>query len=587
MSTSAIFTGLGFVLVSAQPVDASTILVTFNYTPLPGVGVYGLLSNHGDVRTVTVGAGPQPHQVYLYTNAPLTQDFWTLNYSGQQTGAPPVTIVPGAAYFWCGFGVAPTGTASPPFSGDNQDAAEFIRDHIPSSMKGNVWACLIAGLAASEQVAWDNAPLVDRQMFLSTASGVWLDRRAAGLGFERPAGVGMGDESFRGYAITVSSGQQTIIAFLEALRVFYGRAAVQASATSGDETYVLVDGDTLTFTLDGVQTVSVPFFTADFQTIGAAKAVEVASVLNREFSLRGVSALALVETNPTTSISRVVLYTGTLGARGSLQVASGAAQAALGLPTTLQRLLGQAGASYVLSRGKGAVEVFFPATTQVVARDTTTAAYLSDDYALFYSDGIYGVGLYGGGTPGAGVGPYLFEGVNKGLALTEVATVTATDPLLAGSQYRVVQVGSTTDFPDTEGWVVFGYGYEYQTGPVHYLGLAGPTAILLDVGFTFMATIPVGASVNMLVDDLPPVVSFGEPGDFWLTDSPAGRVAAMAAIDSIAAAGYEVTKTITYPGDVGLGNAGHPTHGTEAISDIVQSFAGSDVDGEVAAARSN
>lgn len=587
MSTTAIFTGPSFVVVSAQAVDASTLLVTFNYPPIIGTGIYSLVSNHGDVRTVTQGNGPGTDTAYLYTSAPLTQDFWTLTYSGQQTGAPPVNVVPGTAYFWCGVGVAPTGAASPPFSGDNQDAAEFIRDHIPSSMKGTVWACLIAGLAASEQVAWDNAPLVDRQMFLSTASGVWLDRRAAGLGFERPEGVGMGDDSFRDYAIALSSGQQTIIAFLEALRVFYGRAAVQASATAGDEAYALADGEVLTFTLDGVQTVSVTFLVADFQTIGTAKAAEVASVLNREFSLRGLRALALVDTNPATNLSRVTLFTGTAGARGSLQVAPGSAQAALGLPITLQRLLGQAGAAYVLSRGKSAVEVFFPATTQVVARDITSAGYLSEDYSPPYSVGVYGVGLYGDTVPRSGVGPYLYEGVGKGLALTGVVTQTATSALAKGNQYRVVQVGSTAGFPDSHGWVVFGYGYEYQTGPVHYLGVAGPTAILLDVGFTFTSTIPVGASVNMLVDDQPPVPTFGESGDFLLTDSPAGRVAAMAAIDSIAAAGYEVTKTVTYPGDVGLGNAGHPTHGVPDISDIVQSFAGSNVDAEVAAARSN
>jgi len=569
MSTTAIFTGLGFVVVSAQAVDASTILVTFNYPPTIGTGIYSLVSNHGDVRTVTQGAGPGTHDAYLYTNAPLTQDFWTLTYSGQTTGAPPVTVTPGTAYFWCGFGVAPTGAATPPFSGDSQDAAEFIRDHIPSSMKGTVWACLIAGLAASEQVAWDNAPLVDRQMFLATASGTWLDRRAAGLGFERPLDVGMGDDSFRDYAITVSSSQQTIIAFLEALRVFYGRVAVQASAVSADEPYALVDGDTLTFTLDGVQTVSVPFLVADFADIGAAKANEVCSVLNREFSLRGVSALAQFDLNPTTNVARVTLFTGTLGARGSLVVASGAAQTALGLPTALQRLLGQAGASYVLSRGKGAVEVFFPATTQVVARDLTSAAYLTIDNVT------------------AGVGPYLFEGVARGLSITEVATVTTTDVLEAGNQYRLVQVADTTDFPDEQGWVVFGYGYDYQTDAVPYIGIAGPTAILIDMSYTFLADIPVGSYVNLLVDDQPPSFAPGAEGHFWLTDSPAGRVAAMAAIDSIAAAGYEVTKTVTYPGDVGLGNAGHPTHGVPDISDIVQSFAGSDVDGEVATAREN
>jgi hypothetical protein len=194
--------------------------------------------------------------------------------------------------------------------------------------------------------------------------------------------------------------------------------------------------------------------------------------------------------------------------------------------------------------------------------------------------------VYGVGGPPAGIGPYLFEGVDKGLAITEVATVTTASVLGAGNQYRLVEVGSTAGFTDAECWLVFGYGYEYQTGPVRCLGVAGPTTLLLDVAFTFPAAIPVGASVNLLLSAAPPTFAVGDIGNFYLTDSPAGRVAAMAAIDSIAAAGYAVTKTVTYPGDVGLGNEGRPTHGTPAISDIVQCFAGSDVDGEVATARS-
>lgn len=218
MSISVVFAAPSFTLTSAQTVDASTIVATFDYHPNIGSGVYSLVSNHGAVRTVLQGAGPTPYQLYLYTNAPLTQDFWTLTYSGQTTGSPPVAIVPGTAYFWSGVGLAPVGIAAPPFSGANGSAYDFLRDNIPSSMKGNAWACFIAGLAVGEQVAWDNAPLVDRQMFLATASGVWLDRRAAGMGMERPVDVGMLDDDFRDYTVSLSSGQQTLIAFLEALR---------------------------------------------------------------------------------------------------------------------------------------------------------------------------------------------------------------------------------------------------------------------------------------------------------------------------------------------------------------------------------
>lgn len=465
-----------------------------------------------------------------------------------------------------GLGV-PVGPAAAPFSGASPSASIFLRDEIPDSMKGDVWSCLIAGLAVGEQFAWDNAPLVANQMFLATASSIWLNRRAAGLGLERPVGVGMLDEAFRQYSIQSSSRQLTIPAFLEMLRVFYGQEAVQANLVSADQTYILVNGQTLVITFDNLTTVTVTFHTADFVTIGAATAVEVAAVLNREFLSRGINALALVGLTPTTRVNHVVLLTGTLGARGSVLVASGAAQVALGLATTLSRLLGQSRASYVLTRGKGLVEVLLPATSVVVARNDTSAAYVTINNV----------------TPG--VGPYLYEEVDKGLAITAAASTTAGIPLVGGNQYRLVEVASSTLFPDVEGWVVFGYGNDFQAGPVVYLGKAGPAHILVDPTFTFPETIPLGSYVNLLVNEKPPVPVAGEIGDFILTDSPAGRVAAAEAIDSISAAGYTVTKTIVYPGDVGVGNAGHPTHGTQALSDIVQCFAGSGVDAEVAAAR--
>lgn len=566
MATQEQFTGLGFVLTSALAVDVSTVAATFNYSPVIGSGTYSLLSSHGDVRTVVQGAGGNAHQVYLHTNLPLTQDLWTLTYLGVQESPSLVVVTPGAFPFWVGFGVAPVGIATPPFSGEDLTAEQFLRREIPPSMKGNVWSCLIAGLAVGEQVAWDNAPSVERQMFLATAAGQWLDRRAAGLGLERPSGVGMPDDAFRDYSIQVSSRQLTIPAILEALKVFYGTEAVQASAQSNAESFVLVDGQSLTITFDNVQIITVTFRVADFANISLALAQEVAGVLNREFLMQGVNAEALVVPDPSTGLAVVRIHTGTLGARGSVQVAPGAAQAALGLPTTLARLPDQPRAAYVLTRGKGHVEVIFPATTSVVARTDVDAAYLS------------------GGSP-SGIGPYLFEGVSKGLAITEIVTTLTSAPLLAGQEYRLLTVANASSFPDVEGWVVFGYGYDYQSGPVHYLGRAGPTAILIDPDFVFTQNVPVGANVNLLASNRPPTSTPDQIGDFWLTDSPAGRVAAEATIDTIAAAGYEVDLHVSYPGDVGLGYAGHPTHGVQALSDIVQCFAGADVDAEVEAAR--
>ena len=472
------------------------------------------------------------------------------------------------------------------------EAALFLRNVLPNSMRGRVWDCLIAGLAVGEQSAWDNAPLVRDQLFLSTASGGWLDRRMAGVGLERPRGVGMTDTLARQYAIQVVNRQETTPAVMECLETFYGADAVHAHLIpSLDQPYALVDGISLTVTVDNLDTAVVAFSAADFFNIGTATAQEVAAVMNREFAMRGINAYALVSVNPNTAASRFVVYSGTYGGRSALQVASGTAATLLGLSTSLVRLLSQPRASYTLSRGPESVEVFLPSTTLAVARDDLTAAYLSADYGVDPS-AYYGYGTYGGSyvygglpaTPSVGVGPYLYEGVGKGLGITSTAT-TVTSAILGGHSYRVVPVASAASFPDATGWVVFGYGHGYQVGPVPYLGKSGTSSLVLDPSFIFASDVPAGATVNLLSSNKAPQPSSSDTGDFWLTDSPSGRVAAGAAVESISAAGYQVTQTVTYPGDIGLGNAGKPTHGADAITDIVACFAGSDVDAETAAAR--
>ena len=169
--------------------------------------------------------------------------------------------------------------------------------------------------------------------------------------------------------------------------------------------------------------------------------------------------------------------------------------------------------------------------------------------------------------------------------MTNINTTTLVNDLLPQHQYRLVSVTSTTSFPDNEGWVVFGYGYDYQTKPVRYLGKTGNNTILIDPEFTFINKIPVGSIVNMLLDNNSFNPKNNQLGSFILTDTPAGRVAAESAIDSIFAAGYTINHTVTYPGDIGLGWGGRPKKGVNNISDIVQCFCGNDVDKERAEAR--
>ena len=133
---------------------------------------------------------------------------------------------------------------------------------------------------------------------------------------------------------------------------------------------------------------------------------------------------------------------------------------------------------------------------------------------------------------------------------------------------------------------MFAFGYKNQVAPVKYFGRLSSTRLSLDYSFKFPVTVPSGSNVTLLSQKGPWVPENPQDvGSFYITASPAGRVAAEAAIDASVAAGVVVKTTITYPGDRGLGGEGLPASGTNKLSDKVVVWGGDNVDAEVAAAR--
>jgi hypothetical protein len=70
-------------------------------------------------------------------------------------------------------------------------------------------------------------------------------------------------------------------------------------------------------------------------------------------------------------------------------------------------------------------------------------------------------------------------------------------------------------------------------------------------------------------------------GGFYLTASPAGRVAAEKTIRDIAASGIDVQVEIVYPSDRGFGAEGYPAENAPKLSDKVVVYAGDDIDSEI------
>jgi hypothetical protein len=186
------------------------------------------------------------------------------------------------------------------------------------------------------------------------------------------------------------------------------------------------------------------------------------------------------------------------------------------------------------------------------------------------------------------IGPYIYD-PNEGLAVTG-GDSTTTIALAKGQHYDFVEVVNGTPFPSS-GWIALGFGTANQTLPIKlldkYTAVSGNTRLVIDYSFTMPADYPLGSEVTLLAGPSPfvPLTLDQQAGSFYLTASPAGRVAAEALVLQALAAGILENLVVVYPGDAGLGGAGLPTRGALKLSDIVEVFAGDSVSAEVLAAQ--
>ena len=121
-----------------------------------------------------------------------------------------------------------------------------------------------------------------------------------------------------------------------------------ATITSGNaETYVLVDGQTLTVAVDGGGAATATFETADFSNIALATAAEVAAVITTDIA--GATAADVS--------GSVVITSDTTGASSNLTVTGGTANALLGFDTAQVD-----GATFLVEIGSGVYTLEFTAT---------------------------------------------------------------------------------------------------------------------------------------------------------------------------------------------------------------------------------
>lgn len=203
----------------------------------------------------------------------------------------------------------------------------LLKNFNPAFRSKRVWKAIVAALATGDQTNIDNAEKANLQLYKSTASGFYLDRKCGDDGVNRPANIGLPDDLFRTLGIKLTNAKVTQESILEILEIFYGTDAVRAHAISSfPEPFALNHGDELKMLIDEKDSYNMTFSQSSFRQINSATAIEVAFALNEFFKLNRTKAFSIAVYDPLIQKNRVYIYSGSLGLASTIRIVGGKSQ---------------------------------------------------------------------------------------------------------------------------------------------------------------------------------------------------------------------------------------------------------------------
>ena len=184
------------------------------------------------------------------------------------------------------------------------------------------------------------------------------------------------------------------------------------------------------------------------------------------------------------------------------------------------------------------LEIFMPATTKVVRRDRQGAAHLHESGASTEND----------------LGPYIFDESKAYIIGGEECNTTET---IDSDTDLLIFVDDSSNIPDEEGYLVFGFGTSKEEGPVPYISRPSDNSIIINPSYNFEQIHEIGTNISLIAQNysynLP---RSGKDYPVYLTDIVSGRLYAEDLIDLVSATGITVVITILYPNDIGLAKWG-------------------------------
>lgn len=209
---------------------------------------------------------------------------------------------------------------------DQEKEYKRLRSYLNPYIKGpNTDAVLNALAKGAASYLVNNISSVNSQLYITTASGTYLDQRLAEAGIVRPAAVGLSDDVFRAIGIQVKNRKQVRDLINNLLNAIFGDEFVRATNKSNNfEPFNLANGDTLIVGFDDKFVSTIEFTTAEFANIAAASAQEVADAITKTLRNQGFAGTAIA--NNDGNGAYVEILSDTIGPASSVTVRGGSAQ---------------------------------------------------------------------------------------------------------------------------------------------------------------------------------------------------------------------------------------------------------------------
>lgn len=418
---------------------------------------------------------------------------------------------------------------------------KFVRT-VPKVFKpasNPVMKALLKAFAGGDDEASQQIQNAKAQLFVRTAEGQNLDKLANSLGVSRPVSLGLTDAEYQELIPNLSlKAKQVRKAFYDTSDVFWGPLFSRANVQTGNaETFNISAGDELKIAIDDGEIQTIKVLTNDVAVPGAATAEEVALILAR---IDGTTT-TIVE-DSITGDTFVNIRSNTPGPRGAIDISEstmvGATKLDFPIGKTELRSQDQRVMIYEIRPNELVVEI--PSVVPALRRTLKGSHHFHADSTLEPPVAPANV---------AWQGSFFFDPSGSTATYT-VSSQSATldNAVLPGTVLTSITVDDNSNFENSNGVLIFGWGTDQEEQPVRFRGIPNSKTILIDPSYVFTKEHPVGSKVNVIIDQRPYIPRRdGTDLAIYMTSPSDAREVVQEILRTLAAAGIILNFVILAP----------------------------------------